>query len=171
MDRGWCDLDVLRSVWKESVGSSAISVWALEKEREEMNRFVMVVLSGMVAVAIPGVARADELELKAAGPKDKSLQTVLRYSGSDVPTALSGGNKLKESKKLHELVTVDAKDPKSGTLQWRGFEVKRNGKTVQITNLGKGLEVRLKRKDKDAPDWEMTEDAIKLVSTTIARSR
>jgi hypothetical protein len=135
-----------------------------------MNRFVMVAVASIALAVFPAVVRADDVELKAAGPNDKALQTVLRYTGDDVGKALAGGNKLKDTKKLNELVKVDAKDPTMGTLQWRGFELKRGGQTVQIpnTNLGEGVEVRLKRKDKDATDWELTEDSVKLVQKTIA---
>jgi hypothetical protein len=135
-----------------------------------MNRFVMVAVAGLALAVFPAVARADDVELKAAGPDDKAPQTVLLYTGDDVATALAGGNKLKDTKKLNELVKVDAKDPTMGTLQWRGFELKRGGQTLDIpnTDLGKGVELRLKRKNKDTTDWELTEDSVKLVRNTIA---
>jgi hypothetical protein len=68
-----------------------------------MKRLVILLVLGTAFGLLPGAARADELELKAAGPKDKSFQTVLSYSGDDIGKALAGGNKLKDTKKLNEL--------------------------------------------------------------------
>src|SRR4051812_41215969 len=112
-----------------------------------MKRLVILLALGTAFGLLPGATRADDLELKAAGPKDKSFQTVLSYSGDDIGKALAGGNKLKDAKKLNELIKVDEKDPKYGVLQWRLFERKRGSQTIQIANLGRPVELRLKRKD------------------------
>src|SRR4051812_17081479 len=88
----------------------------LQKGADEMKRLVILLVLGTVFGLRLGAARADDLELKAAGPKDKSFQTVLSYSGDDVGKALAGGNKLKDTKKLNELIKVDEKDPLYGVL-------------------------------------------------------
>ena len=41
-----------------------------------MNRFVMLAVAGIALAVFPAVARADDVELKAAGPDDKALQTA-----------------------------------------------------------------------------------------------
>src|SRR4051812_4883103 len=106
---------------------------AISKEGTMTKRLGIPLALAMALAFTSGAARAVEWELKAAGPKDTALQTVLSYSGADLAKALAAGNKRKDSTKLNELVKVDEKDAKLGVLQWRGFEAKRNGQTIQIT--------------------------------------
>jgi hypothetical protein len=149
-----------------------LQAFGLSKGAYSMKRFMMAAV-GIVFAGLSAVAWADDLELKAAGPHDKDLQTVLRYTGDDVALALAAGNNLKDTKKLNELVVVDAKDPTIGTFQWQAWVLKRKGKTLDRlnTDLGKGISIQLKRKDKDATDWELTEDSKKLVRRTVAECR
>jgi uncharacterized protein (TIGR03067 family) len=108
------------------------------------------------------------LQIMVKDPKSEKKVTILEYRGKDVSTALAGGNKLKDTKRLHEYVHVDKDDPRNGTIVLGGYLLQRpDGSAGGIDEPMPPLRLQLKRKDKDSREWEPTEQALKTLRKLI----
>jgi hypothetical protein len=132
-----------------------------------MGRMVVLFRLGVVfSLLLEGQALVShDLDLQVFDPAAKERVAVLRYRGEDLAKALAAGNKMKDTRKLNALIKVDKDDPRYGVIQWRGYKHKWEvGNEVGESEVYfPAVPLRLKRKDKDATDWELTEEATRAV--------
>jgi hypothetical protein len=127
--------------------------------------------SASVTTSVPPMPAGgeDQLDLLTAKAGDKSLAPVLRFVGNDLEKALRAGNRMVDTAKVDAVVRVDDKDPKAGTLSWRGYEWRHGGAT-DVTNLGQpGIVLKLRRKSPTTTDWELTEEAIQTIRARLVK--